>query len=132
MALLPASAAYQAALEDLTSIVQDAYNAVSVDDLLEVSDANAAKQTYIKVGSKQAKYDTVMYDFNLAGETLIANDITGYGSVPKVCVSYNSSKTNADVLTKNTPENTDDPTTMYTITVSEFATRTAWKSNFYL
>ena len=131
MAILPASQAYNDALEDLTTIVQDAYDDISVGMLLEIEDSSP-KKTFVQVGTKQPKYDTVMYDFNLAGRTLVVNDTTGYGSAPSVAISYTNNKAHNEILTKNTPEVTDDPETVTSLTASDFANQTSWRSNFYL
>ena len=108
MAVLPASQAYQNALIALNTIVQDAYGDIDSGMLLDMVSEDSSKYLFIRVNT------------------------TGYGDTPKVCVSYTSSKNNAEILTKNTPEVTDDPVECYSRTSSEFTTRTAWRSNFYL
>lgn len=133
MAVLPESQAYQNALIALNTIVQDAYNDISSGMLLDMISSDPSKYLFIRVNSTQSKIDnSTIYDFNILGKTLEVNQSTGYGDTPKVCVSYTSSKNNAEILTKNTPEVTDDPVECYSRTSSEFTTRTAWRSNFYL
>lgn len=130
--ILPESQAYQSALAALGIIVQQAYSAVSADMLLDIIGEDAGKYLFVNVSNKSPRYDgTSLYDFNIIGKTL-AVDQTTYGSTPKTAVSYNNIKTQSDILTKNTPEATDDPVTVYSRSAQEFATRTAWRSNFYL
>jgi len=133
MAVLPASQAYQDALIALNTIVQAAYNDIGPDMLLDMSFSDPNKYLFIKVNNTVPKVDnSTMYDFNILGKTLEVSQSTGYGDTPKVCISYTSSKNNAEILTKNTPEVTDDPVECYSRTNSEFATRTSWRSNFYI
>ena len=133
MAVLPASQAYQNALIALNTIVQNAYGDIDSGMLLDMVSEDSSKYLFIRVNTTTPKVDnSTMYDFNILGKTLEVNQSTGYGDTPKVCVSYTSSKNNAEILTKNTPEVTDDPGECYSRTSSEFTTRTAWRSNFYL
>lgn len=126
-------ASYQAALLDLGTTVQSAYDSITAGMIVKLTWANTDRVMFINVASKQAKYsNSIMYDFDITGKILEFTQLN-YGTEPKIAVSYKNSTSYANILTKNTPEATDDPVTAYSLSQSEATTQiNALLANFEL